>query len=402
MATNSRRRLGFRFAVGAASRAAHFRRPRLGRPTPQLGFTLVELLVVITIIGLLVALLLPAVQGVRGRARQTQCLNYIKNISLAAISHDSSKGQFPGMTQILRRGNNVYATVVYNSSLRKFAVTDSQPNANPNQVVGLSWATMLLPRLERSDIWDQIQQPGADVPVPPISEFICPADTDVTSQPDLGGLSYSANSGGWDRDKSGNFLYNPPSQYGDTADNGVFFDLAEYTRNKGKAPSMRMSGVRDGAGTTILFAENINKTYLSSGNLPMFSWLAGSDKLLGPGPSEQQLGVVWVVPSTGTAPVPGPAIGDQERIGGNKDDIVDFDPAMPRFARPGSAHGSGANVAFCDGHSSYLRDDIDYIVYQQLMTPNGRKSVNVADHSDNGQAMTAFRNAPPLNEKDFE
>ena len=74
---------------------------------------------------------------------------------------------------------------------------------------------------------------------------------------------------------------------------------------------------------------------------------------------------------------------------------------LPRFARPASAHGSGANVAFCDGHGMYLRDDIDYVVYQQLLTPNGRKCVNPDDHSDSGAAMTAFRTAPPLAEKDY-
>lgn len=378
----------------------------------RLGFTLVELLVVITIIGLLVALLLPAVQGVRARGRQLQCLNNIKQISLAAISHDSSKGQFPGMTQILRRGSNAYATVAYNTSLRKFAVTDTPLNTPLNQVAGLSWATMLLPRIERGDIWDQIQVAGTDVPVPPISVYICPDDRDVLSQPDTAGLSYSVNSGSWDRGTGGQFLYTSSQKagQGDTADNGVFFDLAEYARQSppAKAPAMRMSGVKDGAGTTILFSENINKTYLTSSNTFLFSWLAGSEKqaAFGGYPSEQQLGIVWVVPKTGTAPSPGTASGadisNQERISGNQFDIVDFDPTLPRFARPGSSHGSGANVAFCDGHGTYLRDDIDYVVYQQLMTPNGRKCVDPTNWSNTGTPINEYRNAPPLNEKDFE
>ena len=59
------------------------------------GFTLVELLVVIAIIGVLVALLLPAVQAAREAGRRTQCRNNLKNIGLAVLNFENSQGQFP-------------------------------------------------------------------------------------------------------------------------------------------------------------------------------------------------------------------------------------------------------------------------------------------------------------------
>ena len=59
------------------------------------GFTLVELLVVIAIIGILVSLLLPAVQGAREAARITQCKNNIKQMALACRSHEAAHGHFP-------------------------------------------------------------------------------------------------------------------------------------------------------------------------------------------------------------------------------------------------------------------------------------------------------------------
>src|SRR5262249_34982904 len=156
------------------------------------------------------------------------------------------------------------------------------------------------------------------------------------------------------------------SNIGDTAENGVFHDFAGYDRLSPpqKAPKVRLSNINDGSGTTLMYAENIHKTYDPTAGLsvtpdsPAFGWLYGV---------EQQLGFVWVNPSGGlTAPTPGATANNQEALNRNSQDVVVFPADRPNFARPASPHSGGMNVAFCDGHGDFLRDDIDYKVYQQL------------------------------------
>jgi prepilin-type processing-associated H-X9-DG protein len=354
---------------------------------------------VITIIGMLVALLLPAVQAVRENARQAQCLNNIKQIGLATVAHESAKGEFPGYSQFIKRGKTEWANIDIDPNTGQFAVVSIPTPSDLRNVAPFSWATMLLPRIERQDIWDQILQPPRSVPSQPTSEpipvliprlevYLCPSDTDAVAQANIAGLSYSANAGAWDWDGS-DFL-------GDSANNGVFFSIADAERNGKKSPKTRMGTIKDGGATTIMFAENFHKNYLSANSSPIFSWLGN----LAPNEiMEQRFGIVWVV-NTEPQPQPGNRRIDQERINGNSAGIVAFPFEVPLYARPAGTHGGGVNVAFCDGHGRFVRDNIDYIVYQQLLTPNGRKCVDPAGPATQDQILI-FQNAPPLAEDSY-
>jgi prepilin-type N-terminal cleavage/methylation domain-containing protein/prepilin-type processing-associated H-X9-DG protein len=102
---------------------------KLGRRRNS-GFTLVELLVVIAIIGILVALLLPAIQAAREAARRSSCSNNLKQMTLAMLTYHDSAKQFP----------------------RGAYTAETEPRAED----GLGWATKLLPQIEEQAIYDRI------------------------------------------------------------------------------------------------------------------------------------------------------------------------------------------------------------------------------------------------------
>jgi prepilin-type N-terminal cleavage/methylation domain-containing protein len=125
------------------------------------GFTLVELLVVIAIIGILIALLLPAVQAARESARRTQCMTQLKEIGLAIQNHHDTKGHFP-------------------------------TGRNTRDQFGVSWAFELLPQLEERTAYDAYvptervdSQLNAAAMRTPIPVYACPSRRDAAADRDF-------------------------------------------------------------------------------------------------------------------------------------------------------------------------------------------------------------------------
>lgn len=127
------------------------------------AFTLVELLVVIAIIGILVALLLPAIQSAREAARRTQCQNQLKQIGLALLNHVDSYKVFP-------TGGSEYNAVITNY------IENGKPFGPDKQ--GLSWAYQILPYLEEGSVRGLITNDQLQSVVLPI--YVCPSRRTVS------------------------------------------------------------------------------------------------------------------------------------------------------------------------------------------------------------------------------
>ena len=330
------------------------------------GFTLVELLVVISIIGILVGMLLPAVQQVREAARRSQCSNNMRQIVLANQNYESAQQHFPpGFVLEL----------------------DSEGEPIDNL---WSWSSQIFPQLELTGAFDILNvkegtltdaasgaEPGqldalqANYPV-----FRCPSSSapPLNNEFDLGGVSYGvlnasgddvatsvSNYVGVNHSATPNASEHVALRFRDLQPNGIFFDNSEIT----------YSDITDGASNTFIFGE---RTWEFSNPLPGESnFRAGASNPFGftsirSSNGENQIRVTGrVVMATGSGEI--------------------FSTFFLHAGRGFSSdHPGGVNIANCDGSVQFLPEStptgsifhssVQDIVFQNRMARNDRHSDN--------------------------
>ncbi len=188
----------------------------------RLGFTLVELLVVIAIIGVLVALLLPAVQSAREAARRTQCTNNLKQIGMACHNHHDAYQYLPGAGS-----DGPHVTC-----------------CNATERIGWSWAFHLTPFLEQQAVFDE--QDDNIIVKTVIPSYYCPTRRAAKIYSNYGHCDYAGNGG----DVIGN-----AGKHGAFVRQWSGLPKAADTILNPADERRRMADVEDGTSNTLLVAE---------------------------------------------------------------------------------------------------------------------------------------------------
>ncbi len=331
------------------------------------GFTLVELLVVIAIIGVLVALLLPAIQAAREAARRIQCQSQLHNLGLAVANYESARKNLPPSSQMQRGSGG------------RGGVSNSLTMYSGQQ---LSWIVQVLPYVELQSLYDQFNldesvfnqnvnfAPEAQQP----TVLLCPSDGAV------------------------NRVYQNPTYTNDrplAKGNYVAFACPEHITSsvvwQGALVEVPqpLSLVTDGTSNTLMLSEvRTREDPLDQRGAWALAWpgasVLGADMHgsgVGTGNVGDQLGATNIpyIPNptlvNGALPPNGTNYQDDVRgcTNGSPLDVASDLEGMPcnsassHTAAPRSLHPGGVNAANIDGSVRFLREDIDPILYGLLI-----------------------------------
>ena len=344
-------------------------------PAGRRGFTLIEVLVVISIIGVLVALLLPAVQAAREAARRSQCTNNLKQIGLALHDYETALGRFP-------LGAVLFSPA---DAANKCGNKDDTSYGNSRDFTVFA---LILERMEQGNVYNAInfhlRAGGANNPFPHggasnrtalithIASYVCPSDfpsqpyTPAESPNAYSQTSYFPSGGTWNT-----IAYSPgPGCWQSATGNGAFDAANAY----GAADFL------DGSSATILIGEAAR--FKNDPDRLCNSWSRYgyySASLPGPQTTRPQ-GFGYEVARINANLL----VGDRDQLppGTSWPDTSDSKNwlNLPAFQEAGqwgfrSQHPGGANFLFADGSARFLKQVIDLATYRALGTRNGMEVI---------------------------
>ncbi len=317
---------------------------RPGRPT-RAAFTLIELLVVIAIIGILIALLLPAVQAAREAARQLRCANNLKQLGLAAVNHQDTHGHYPS------------------GGWGWYWVGDPDRGFGRRQPGG--WIFNVLPFIEQESLWglaadgqpeqltSQQLRAANRVTKTPLAMLSCPSRRPAIAYPSPWGGTFVAhnatsNSSSNNFEVRADYAINCGSQSSNEWNEGptslagakTFSWAADAACNgiSYQGSEVELSDVGDGASNTFMLGEKyLNPDHYSTGND------AADNESMYTGFNNDNFR------TTNTSYRP---MQDQAGYG-----------STYRF---GSAHSGGCHFVFCDGRVQLINYSINAVSYSYL------------------------------------
>lgn len=339
--------------------------------TPRQAFTLIELLVVIAIIGVLVALLLPAVQAARNAARSAQCRNHLKQIGLAMSNYHDSHGTFPPG--------------------RMRSLIDGQGRC-------FSAYAHLLPYLDAAPLYNRIDfNSNPDDPAAngtalgqTIPYFLCPNDSyRILQSNTIGGIIVDSAVHNYPLNTGTTYPVSPRNP-GGIAITGVFYENSK----------VRIADITDGSSSTVCISETIKseggpETWDGVSPTNGFVLTTGNDNSTN-GPEltdyatqchapglrlQQTRGSRWLYGA------PGHSMYNHMRPPNDPD--VDCRGGLPHSIRTNfwwdrlslnvaarSRHTGGVHALYCDGHVQFIGNNIDARVWSALGSRNGGEVIS--------------------------
>jgi prepilin-type N-terminal cleavage/methylation domain-containing protein/prepilin-type processing-associated H-X9-DG protein len=298
---------------------------------PRAAFTLIELLVVIAIIGILIALLLPAVQKVRESAARARCANNLKQLAIACHSFHDVEATFPYDSLVGRNWNNNW----------------DYPN--------WSWLAKILPYIEQDSLFKQGDIPNAnldahpDVATAKVMTFLCPSDVTIDEGPRTDQWNLRPRPVGQTNYKGvigSTWIYSNEARWNNTypqGPDGLEYGDGLFYRNAYQK-KRRLENVTDGTSNTFMIGEDVPALNCHC------SWPYANG-------------------STGTCSI-GP---NSKHVDGTPYDPNDW-PNVYSFR---SRHPGGLQFALADGSVRFISDTIVLATYRAVASADHGEVVSV-------------------------